>query len=361
MSLRVAGADPGTSSLDWLILEDGVVRDQCRFRPDELRAQPDLPVRWLEERGPFALVAGPSGYGLPLRRAADCSDGDLALMTLMRPDDVGGGVDLPKLHAVLRALCSSPLPIVFLPGVIHMPTVPEHRKLNCIDLGTPDKLCVAALALERHAARGGDRAGFNACVVELGTAFTACLVLQRGQVVDGRGGTSGPFGWRSGGAWDGEAAYLLGPLAKRDLFAGGIASHEDAVSARARFRESLLGTVAGLHAVAPFAQVILSGRLCDTEPALADAVSGDLARIAPVTRLESLPGAWVKQAAQGAALLADGLAGGGHAALVAQLSLRGSQGTVFDWLRYPRAADVRSRWLPAGLTSGPPLNRIDDA
>jgi predicted butyrate kinase (DUF1464 family) len=50
----------------------------------------------------------------------------------------------------------------------------------------------------------------------------------------------------------------------------------------------------------------------------------------------------VKQAAQGAALLADGLAGGTRAALVERLALRAAAGTVLDWLRHPRAAQVRA-------------------
>jgi predicted butyrate kinase (DUF1464 family) len=49
----------------------------------------------------------------------------------------------------------------------------------------------------------------------------------------------------------------------------------------------------------------------------------------------------VKQAAQGAALLADGLAGGPQAPLVQSLHLRQAEGTVLSWLRHPRAADVR--------------------
>jgi predicted butyrate kinase (DUF1464 family) len=40
-------------------------------------------------------------------------------------------------------------------------------------------------------------------------------------------------------------------------------------------------------------------------------------------------------------LLADGLAGGGQAALVERLALRQAAGTVLDWLRHPRAAEVR--------------------
>jgi predicted butyrate kinase (DUF1464 family) len=221
---------------------------------------------------------------------------------------------------------------VFLPGVIHLPTVPVQRKLNRIDLGTPDKLCVAVLALS-------SRPGGSFCVVELGSAFTACVVVQEGRIVAGRGGTSGPAGWGSGGAWDGEAAYLLSPLSKNDLFQGG-AGGVDAPLGKIWLRESLLETVAGLHAIAPFGEIVLSGQLLERDEELAAEIAADLQRIARVTRLESMPGAWVKRAAQGAALIADGLAGGRFVNAVESASLRQASGSVLDWLRHPRPAQV---------------------
>src|SRR5829696_4610747 len=228
---RVAGCDPGTSSLDVLAVEDGRVIGQVRIEPDELRADPTLPVRWLREHGPFDLIAGPSGYGLPLVRAADCTDSQLALMSLVRPDECGAkGVS--GFSAVVRALRDSGLPVMFLPGLIHLPTIPAHRKLNKIDLGTADKLCVAALALAQH------NSDEPALAVEFGSAFTAMVVLKDRQIVDGLGGTSGALGGRSGGAWDGESAYLLSPLQKADLFRGGIADVADTEVAKAAFRES---------------------------------------------------------------------------------------------------------------------------
>ncbi len=337
--VRVAGTDPGTSSLDLLVLQDGAVADQMRLMPEQIRADPSLPVRWLQERGPFDLIAGPSGYGLPLVRAADCGERELALMSLVRLDEHGHSGGVAKFTAILRALCTSGLPVVFLPGVIHLPTVPPQRKRNRIDLGTADKLCVAALALAQDAQRR-PFAESTFCLIELGSVFSACLVIRAGQIVDGVGGTSGPPGWGSGGAWDGEFAYLLGPLSKRDLFAGGCgptARDEDL----AGFREGLVKAVAGLQVATPFDRVVLSGRLLETETALAEAVAADLTRFGTVERLPALPGAWVKHAAQGAALLADGLAGGQHAALVEALALRSAGGTVLDWLCHPRADEVR--------------------
>src|SRR5690348_8907242 len=139
--MRVAGTDPGTSSLDLVVLEDGTVADQHRIPAAELRADPAAAVRWLESRGPFDLAPGPSGYGLPLKRAADCTDDDIALMTLVRPDEAGQDQGVTGFKALVRAFRSSTLPVVFLPGVIHLTTVPPWRKYNRIDLGTADKVC----------------------------------------------------------------------------------------------------------------------------------------------------------------------------------------------------------------------------
>jgi predicted butyrate kinase (DUF1464 family) len=340
MPLRVAGTDPGTSSLDVLLLEDARVADQCRISPADLQADPRQVARWLQERVPLDLIAGPSGYGLPLVRAGDCTERDLDLMTLVRPEEHGKGQGVLGFRAVVRGLIESGLPVIFLPGVIHLPTVPAHRKLNRIDLGTADKLCVAALAL---CDRGLARADF--CLVELGSAFTACLVVQGGRIVDGLGGSSGPVGWQAAGAWDGEAAYLLGPLAKGDLFAGGPAQLADRELGRCWFRESVLRAVASLHAATPFQELVLSGRLLETELELAAQVEADLGRLGRVTRLAALPGAWVKHAAQGAAVLADGLADGRYCGLVEHMQLRRTGGTVLDWLVHPRGQDAL-RLLP---------------
>ncbi len=240
----------------------------------------------------------------------------------------------------MRELLTSQLPVVFLPGVIHLPTVPPHRKINRIDLGTADKLCVAALALAQRTRKLGiDFPEYDGCVLELGSVFTACMVLNGGQIVDGLGGTSGPPGWRGGGAWDGELAYLLSPLQKRDLFTGGAASVSDAALGRRMFREAIAKAVSSLRSLTRFEEVVLSGRLLENEPELVEEVAADLSLIVRVVYLESLPGAWVKHTAQGAALLADGLAGGRYASLVEHLALKEASGTVLDWVYHPRRID----------------------
>jgi len=328
---RVVGTDPGTSSLDLLLLEDGRVAGQARLTPEALRKNPDALAATLADWAPVDLVAGPSGYGLPLVRGADVTEADIDLMALVRPDERGEGRGIVGFRSWVRAFLASGLEIVFLPGLVHLPTVPPYRKFNTVDLGTPDKLAAAALAL-RHDARasGGDFATSTFALVEVGTAFTAVLVVAAGSLVDAAAGTKGPIGLRSGGAWDGELAYWRSPLSKADLFRGGL---DDLGSGGLdAFRESLTRQAAGLRAVTPFDRIYLSGAGLG-RPEVASAVAEALAAVAPATPLPSLPGARVKHAAQGAAVLADGLAGGPNAGLVTSLRLREASGTVLDGIR----------------------------
>src|SRR5262249_16362793 len=152
----------------------------------------------------------------------------------LRPDDTSRGV--AGFSRLVRGLASSGLPLVFLPGVVHLASVPAWRKHNRIDMGTPDKLCVVALACSQTPS-------LAPCVVEVGSAFTACIGIENGRVVDGLGGTSGPIGWRSGGAWDGEVAYMRGTLVKEDLFRGGA---EELAEAGVALREGVCKAVAAL-------------------------------------------------------------------------------------------------------------------
>jgi predicted butyrate kinase (DUF1464 family) len=222
---------------------------------------------------------------------------------------------------------------VFLPGGLHLPTIPPHRKAGTVDLGTADKVAVAALALAFDAsAAGSGSAGFEGstfAVVEIGSAFSAILVVERGRLVDASAGTHGPIGLLCRGGWDGEVAYWLSPLAKDDLFRGGL-THLGPIGPEA-FRESLIKHLAGLQAVTAFERIYLSGRGLE-RPEVAELATDALARFGRLTPLPSMPGAWVKHAAQGSAILADALAGGRHAPLADSLQLAAASGSVWDVL-----------------------------
>jgi len=340
----VVGIDPGTVSLDLCGLHDGRLFLEASWPTADALADPGRLVELIRSAGPVDLVVGPSGYGLPLRRAAETGEDDLRLAFLSRPGDPGG---IGGLGRLARALGTSGLPVVFIPGVVHLDTVPRHRKLNRADMGTADKVSAAALAIHDQSARLGRAVeDVSLILVELGGAFTAGVAIHRGQVVDGVGGTAGPIGWQSAGAWDGEVAFLAGEVTKADLFQGGIetflAGHpewqDEAVEA---YAEGAARLVARLRLSAPEAQeVVLSGRRAGEaiRKRLGDLFGGELA-------LRSLTGfvPSAKQGAQGAAIIADGLAGGMHRRLVERMRLREAAGTVLDNLFVISREEARRR------------------
>jgi predicted butyrate kinase (DUF1464 family) len=308
----------------------------------------------LTRQGPYDLVYGPSGYGLPLVPAAEVGEHELSEMVLVRPDEARAEAGIGGMRSLLRSLARSGLPVVFGPGVIHLSSVPPHRKYNRIDLGTADKVCAAAYAIVDQSTRSAIAPHETAMILlELGGAFSAALAIAGGQVVDGVGGSSGPLGVRAAGALDGELAYLLGPaLRKQTLYTGGaldpagalaITDLESLWSAPAYAEgwtaliESVAKAVRGLLVSVPTPhEVVVSGRLARVGGLIA-ALAASLGDVAPVVALT--PGR-ASEAAHGAALLADGLAGGRSAPLVELLKLRESSGSALDHLRIDGAATI---------------------
>jgi predicted butyrate kinase (DUF1464 family) len=251
-------------------------------------------------------------------------------------------------------MASSGLPVIFGPGVIHLPTVPPHRKYNRIDMGTADKVCAGAFAIADQSARLGlAPRDCSMILLELGGAFMAALAIEAGQIVDGMGGSSGPLGARAAGALDGEVAYLLAAVLRKDtLYSGGALDPRgtldtadlDALWAAPELaqgwtalREAAAKAVRALLVSVPTPrEVVASGRLARL-PAFVQALAGSLADIAPLHPL--VPGR-ASAAAHGGALLADGLAGGRHAPLAQTLRLRESSGTVLDHLRIAGADTI---------------------
>jgi predicted butyrate kinase (DUF1464 family) len=325
---RVVGVDPGTISIDVCGLDAGQLFLDASIPTADALADPDGLVALLRGASPPDLIAGPSGYGLPLVPAASATPEDLRLAFLAPPGEEGGIGGLRRLSAVLAA---SGLPVIYTPGVIHLDTVPDHRKVNRVDLGTADKVAVAALAIADQSARLGCAAAETSFVLlELGGAFSAGLAVRGGCIVDGLGGTSGPIGWRSSGAFDGEVAYLAGQVTKALLFRGGVEDVGLRLGLDA-FVEGAVKAARSLMVAVPDArEVVLSGRALG-QPEVSSRLEAGLASVAPVHRLGGFART-AKAAAQGAAILADGLAGGGWQPVTDALRIRFARGTVLDHL-----------------------------
>src|SRR5438876_854162 len=235
---RVIGIDPGTVSIDLCGLDDGHLFLDRSWPTAEALADPAPFVAELEAAGPLDLVVGPSGYGLPITRVQDITEEALRLAFLAAPGETGG---IGGLRNLVRALARTALPVVLTPGVVHLPTVPAHRKVNRVDMGTAEKVCAVALA----------------AVVPSPKAF------------------------------------------------------------------------------------VLSGRLAHVEP-LGNAIRERLEAFAPTRLLEGFAHT-AKEGAQGAALIADGLAGGVNRELVERLAIREARGTVLDHLYVVPREQARRR------------------
>ena len=185
-------------------------------------------------------------------------------------------------------------------------------------------------------------------LLELGGAFSAALAVDGGRIVDGLGGSAGPIGARACGALDAEAAYLIGgALSKRTVFSGGALDPDGgARPRRARGARGAARRPAARDGWLALEEGAAEGR------ARADRVGARAARgarrrpagrrpraarrarrAAGAASRRCAPPLAVKSAARGAALLADGLAGGRYAPLVDGLRLREARGGVLDHLR----------------------------
>lgn len=95
------------------------------------------------------MIAAPSGYGLPLISIADFDATARFLFTLVDESERARIPVLDGMGKMIPLMKAGGLPIVFIPGVIQLPTVPAYRKANKVDMGTADKLCCLALGIRR--------------------------------------------------------------------------------------------------------------------------------------------------------------------------------------------------------------------
>ena len=360
---RVIGIDPGTVSIDLCGLDDGRVFLDQSLPTLEALANPSTLIGVLDNAhrlAPLDLVAGPSGYGLPMVHARDLTEHDIRLAQLTAESETSGGI--VGLGSVMRRLARSSLPIVFTPGVVHLAAVPAYRKVNRVDMGTADKVCAAALAVHERAELVGCSERNISCIqLELGGAFTAAIAVEHGRIVDGVGGSSGPIGLRAAGALDGEVAFLAGSISKGLLFTGGVGSIAGAADepaaaiadartpraqlAREAYLESAVKAIASLAVSVPGVRdVIVSGRVARLA-GVREELTRRLTGVVSGASVHLLTGfaAVAKEGAQGAALVADGLAGGKCAALVDALGIREASGTALDHLYVISQATARAR------------------
>ncbi len=370
------GIDPGTKSMDLFGFDDAsdeIVIDLAIPRV-EVTKDPEIvldAIRKLDRE--IDVIVGPSGYGLPMVKASEATDAEINAATFITQADVARRLNIVGLRELMFLMKKSNLNIWFPPGVIHLPTVPEYRKINRIDMGTADKVFTAVSGIKDQAEKYDIAYSATSFItLEIGFGYTAAMGIEAGKIVDGVGGTIGGVGYMGMGALDGELAYALAntiaDFSKMMLFDGGAAaianinpqqvSIEDFIN-RARDSEQpvklaysamlesiIKDTYLMLSSVRKPKEILLSGRFTRIDPFVQEVTSvlqdhlSELGINAGIRTLTRTGGA-VKEAAEGAAVIANGIAGGKYENLIENMELRKSSGGVFSHIYMNK--EVRGR------------------
>ena len=343
VKMKILGIDPGTVSFDLCLLDEKEIRFEESILSTVVAEKPEDMAEKCLSLEPNVIIA-PSGYGLPNRKLSEIGEREMFELTLVRE-----GERIPVLDGMKKFFTivgEADLEILFLPGVIHLPTVPRWRKFNKIDMGTADKLCIGALSVEMISQKKGvTYSEVNHIVVEIGGGYNCVVTVEKGKIINGIGGTLFPGpSFMNSGAMDGEIAYLLRGFEKALLFEGG-ASHlanseslpiedftkESYLEAFNAFVEGVLFAVCSQRALLESREVYLSGRLTKYENIyhpLRVCLEELGYAVNPLPTLSNRS----KAAAQGYAIVGNGLYGGYYQPLVKHMMIDKAEGSVTDYV-----------------------------
>ena len=350
---RVLGIDPGSKSWDFFALTGNEVILDTSITSKELIQEPQKAIDIIRSLENLDLMVAPSGFGLPLKDVKDLTEKDIffTLLKFKREDQK----KLLGLGEILRLIKAEPIKAVIVPGVKHLPTVPNYRKINKVDMGTADKLCTVVVGirdqLETYQIKPEES---NFIMVEIGYGFTAVLAIENGQVIDGIGG-SNIMGFRAGGSLDGELAYLIKNIHKENIYKGGVASiagfsdlslkeitflaekDEQVKMALKAYISSVKKAVFGISSSFSkkhkIKEVLLAGRGADLRY-INDRFKKGLIDIAPV-RIMKTYSQIAKRAAQGATFIANGLLEGRFKEIINNLKIKEASGSILDNIFIP--------------------------
>ncbi len=372
---RAAGIDPGTKSMDICAIEDGEVYYENPLDNVDLANNPAQINDAIRETLPVNLISGPSGYGVEPTRIGEVpesifEDWYYNYILLTTKADILKGIEEGIFGAILYKnmtdfsvwMKQEKFPVMFIPGVVELPTVPYYRKINKLDMGTADKLAVAVLGVHDQSRRLGiPYSDVSFILVEVGFGYNAVIGVEGGRIVDGIGGTNFPgIGFLTLSAVDGELVQLIGNWERKDTFEGGVVSvtgemDPDAFVSRKDEKNEIAfdAMMEGIEkAVAEMTvsvknpkEILLSGRwtkINEITEELEKRLS-DYAEVRPLGFLEGA--AKTKETAQGYAMVADGLAGGEFKKLIEWMKINEARGTALDYIHHPKFAGVPQRFV----------------
>jgi predicted butyrate kinase (DUF1464 family) len=269
----------------------------------------------------------------------------------MLPDNTDDSVAVNRgIREMFKLMKTRNMPTYFTPGVIHLPTVPDYRKTNKLDMGTADKLCAVALGMKDQAKFYGiDYKNTSFILVEAGFGFTAVIGVKNGEVVDGIGGSSGCPGFLASGGVDSEIAIrLVKQHSQAIIFTGGVRDFvseeditiEEITKGRHKyekyeqgwkmFLEGILKDVAMmLISVENPREILLSGRAFKIQE-IEEELKSKLSKFCGTVRKVCQEAKVAKESAEGAYIIGEGLLGGKYKGITDSLRIREARGTMFD-------------------------------
>lgn len=351
--MKVLGIDPGSKSWDFFGLSDDEIILDTSIPSKELIQEPQKVINIIRSVENIDLMVAPSGFGLPLKDVHDLTEKDI-FFTLLKFKQKEKD-KLLGLGDILRLIKAEPIKGVIVPGVKHLPTVPRYRKINKIDMGTADKLCTAVVGIrdqiETYQIKPEET---NFIMVEIGYGFTAVLAIENGQIIDGIGG-SNIMGFRACGSLDGELAYLIKNIHKRNIYRGGVASiagysdlslkeitllakNDEQVKVALKayissVKKAVFGISSSFTSKSKIKEILLAGRGADLRY-IKDRIFSGLKDVAPVRIMKSYSQI-AKRAAQGATFIANGLLGGKFEPIVKNLKIKSASGSLLDEIYIP--------------------------
>jgi predicted butyrate kinase (DUF1464 family) len=350
MLVVTVGIDPGTRSFDVVVLSDGEVIEARSYSSATIAKEGYESILELIKKHKPDIVVGPSGYGTPIVCNEDIVNPRLFVEKILLLSgyageslhgDVHGGEVYVGMIKLVDALWKSEINTCYMPGVIHLTTVPYYRKINKIDMGTVDKLASAFYVLYRL----GEETNYNEInivLAELGYGYNAVLLIEKGRITDGHGGTVVSNSLLSIGGLDAEIPAILGWWSRELNFSGGVLSAceatepEEALSRREEkcrnaFQAMIYTLAKNIYALKreSVKQVYLTGRLSRIREVREYLEAEGL-------KVQTLPlGLGVKEAAVGYSLLGDGLVGGKAKLLFNHMRISEACGGTLDWVIHP--------------------------
>ena len=331
MTVISAGIDIGSLTTEIFILENEKPKGKICFSSAKLLDNLKKVEKKLKEFKVDLTICA-FGYGLPVKKLSDLTDFEVFLATLNLEDEIFG------IRKFIEYFRKKEMEIYTIPGVIHLPTVPVSRKINKIDMGTPDKVASVALAMYEQLSELEVKKQ-NFILVESGYGFNSFIGVKNGKIVDGLGGTSGFISFLSPGCIDGEVAYLLQGFKKNLLFNSGFMNFlGEKISDIGKLPskvinwicEYLLKGIKVMEVSTNTNKVLVSGRLFKNYKIFKRLRDASKKFGYEIKKLKGF--GLSKQSAEGAAIIANGLAGGSFKKIVDSLKIKKASGTCIDYL-----------------------------